>query len=65
MHERNHVFECHAQTCLVCEDDLVEYLLDDLGLPQLSALTFTTELREGPHFSQVLAQTLRKLDNII
>jgi hypothetical protein len=63
MHERNNVFECHAKPCLVCKDDLAEYLLNDLGLPQLSTLAFTAELGEGPHITQVLAQALRKLDH--
>jgi hypothetical protein len=55
MHERNDVFERHAKSCLVCEDDLVEYLLDELSLPQLPALAFTAELCKGPHIDKVLA----------
>jgi hypothetical protein len=55
MHGRNNVLECHAKACLVCEDYLAENLLDDLRLPQLTALTLTAEVREVPDIDQVFA----------
>jgi hypothetical protein len=48
----------------VCKGYLVEYLLDDLCLPQFPALAFTAELRKGSHIGQVLSQALRKLQGI-
>lgn len=45
----------------MCEDYLVEYLLDDLRLPQFPALAFTAELSKGPYIGEVLSQALRKL----
>jgi len=46
------------------EDYLVEYLLDNLRLPQFPALTFTAELSKSSHIDEVLAQAFRKLRSI-
>jgi hypothetical protein len=48
----------------MCENYLVEYLEDNLRLPQFPALAFTAELRKGPHIGKVLSQAFRKLLNI-
>jgi hypothetical protein len=55
MHGRNNVLECHAEPCLVCEDYLAENLLDDLRLPQLTALALTAEVCEVPDIDKVFA----------
>ena len=65
MHERDNVLERHAEPCFMCEDYLVEHLLDDLRLPQFPALTFTAELSKGPYVGEVLSQALRKLCEIV
>jgi hypothetical protein len=46
------------------EDYLVEYLLDNLRLPQFSALAFTAELSKSSHIAEVLSQAFRKLRSI-
>ena len=55
MHGRNNVLERHAKPCLVCEDYLAENLLDDLSLPQLTALALTAKVRESPDIDKVFA----------
>lgn len=53
MYGRNNVLKRHAKPGLVCEDYFAENLLDDLRLPQLTALALTAEVCKVPDIDEV------------